>query len=229
MSETRVPSPLICPDEVMNSSAIPSKSDVEPKVRNWFGFGRAKVKEGARIETIDDVWNPLWNFAADSISDYTAIRGRRYQRTASTGSPGATSYFDGLSLPEHHQNRESRTVTRIAWEPMQTIGAVKLVPVPKLDRHQPKRLPRGRHLQAGVHQNAATSVIPGPPQLAFVGACFHHNANGRHLFVPIRELGGVVKNQYGEAGRGRAPLPRRGKVAGQDIGLAKIRSRAKKR
>src|SRR6266702_7642167 len=101
---------------------------------------------------------------------------------------------------------------------LQSIRAVKLVSVPEFDRRQTQWQPFAGSYQTGVHQNAATGVEPCTP---FVACRYLLQDSDRcGIFVPIRQLRRVVKNQKGKATASGKSLARAGKMTGENIGFA---------
>ena len=99
---------------------------------------------------------------------------------------------------------------------------VQLVSAPELDRGQAKRQTLLRGDQAGVHQNAATGVEPRASRPAVPGRYLLQNADRLGVFMPIGELGRVVKNQDLAAPAVHEPFAGRSEVTGQNIRLADL-------
>jgi hypothetical protein len=97
---------------------------------------------------------------------------------------------------------------------------VELVPVPEFDGSQTQRQAVAGGHKAGVHQNAAAGVKPWAPSLGKACRNLLQNSDRLRVFMAIRELRRIVKNQDRRVCARSESFARGREVAGKNIGFA---------
>jgi hypothetical protein len=105
---------------------------------------------------------------------------------------------------------------------LQGISALKRVPVPELDCRQAQRQAFASCRQTGMHQNTAAGVMSRTTLLAEGRGHLLQDSDRPGIFMPVRQLRRIVKNQNREATAGGKSLSRARETTCEDIGFADL-------
>jgi ribosomal protein S27E len=213
VAQPKASDPLIAPDGVLPAK-VP-KNNAQAQVREWLQtrwFAPNALKRFAREEGIGGVYLPFWDYAADTISNYTGARGDHYwetevytegdgqggsvqrtrqvQHTRWTGAAGRVSHdFDNVLIAATKSVPEPRLNALAPWD-LEALCSYEPAYLAgfKAQRYQvelPKGYEEAKDVMQELIREDVQRDIGGDEQRIDSVNTIYSNVTFRHLLLPV--------------------------------------------